>query len=410
MKVGIVGAGASGMMAAVTAAEYGASVILFEKNDRVGRKILATGNGKCNLGNLDFSMDKYYCEDKEKLQRMFSLFSVEDTITFFKKNGMLVKNKNGYLYPYSEQASTVLDIFRKILDKQNIAIITESEITKARYHQMHNCFTVESRAGNFKLDRLILSCGSTAGGKKKESFKGMQIAESFGHSAKRPVPGLVQLCSSDSFIKGMAGVRVQAGLKLFADDKLVSEEQGELQFTEYGISGIPVFQFSRVAGHMLLEGKRVFAKINLLPDYEEREFKEMISRRFDNMKDAALEEFLLGMVNKKINTALMKHKGLKPQQPIGELGLDGLLKFMSDYQCLTVHIDSTNGMENAQVCAGGIDFSEVDERLQSTKQKGLYLTGELLDIDGKCGGYNLQWAWSSGYIAGRSAASKEDIK
>lgn len=409
MKVGIAGAGASGMMAAVTAAKYGASVILFEKNDRVGRKILATGNGKCNLSNLDFSTDKYYCEDKEKLQKMFSVFSVKDTITFFEKNGMLIKNKNGYLYPYSEQASTVLDIFRKILEERNVTIITESEITGVSYQQKKNCFIVESGAGNFKVDRMILSCGSDAGSKKKAGFRGRQIAEGFGHSSIKAVPGLVQLRSSDSFIKGMAGVRIQAKLQLFANERLISEEQGELQFTDYGISGIPVFQFSREAGYMLMEGKEVFVKINLLPDYEGKEFEEMIKRRFESMKKDTLENFLLGMVNKKINMALMRYKGLSPQTPAVELGLPRLLNFMSVYQRLIVHINSTNGMENAQVCAGGIDFKEVDEKLQSKMQKGLYLTGELLDIDGKCGGYNLQWAWTSGYIAGRSAGSKEDM-
>lgn len=158
-----------------------------------------------------------------------------------------------------------------------------------------------------------------------------------------------------------------------------------------------------------MEGKEVFVKINLLPDYEGKEFEEMIKRRFESMKKDTLENFLLGMVNKKINMALMRYKGLSPQTPAVELGLPRLLNFMSVYQRLIVHINSTNGMENAQVCAGGIDFKEVDEKLQSKMQKGLYLTGELLDIDGKCGGYNLQWAWTSGYIAGRSAGSKEDM-
>lgn len=405
MKVGIIGAGASGIMAAIAAADCGVSVTLLEKNDRIGKKILATGNGKCNLSNLDFNVGKYYCDDKEKLKNIFSVFSVEDTIAFFEDNGMMIKNKNGYLYPYSEQAATVLDVLRRMLKERKVEIITEADITDVFYVNKKNCFVVETGGQKFQFDRLILSCGGPAG-KKKEELSGFHIAEGFGHSLKRIVPALVQLRSPDSFIKGMAGVRIQAELELFADGKMLSGEKGELQFTDYGISGIPVFQFSREAGYALLEGKKVSVSINFFPGYGETEFQTMIGKRFAKMGDSTLEEFLLGMVNKKINTALMKYAGLKPEQQIKTIGLSNIKKFMLNYRQLIVHIDRSNGMENAQVCAGGIDFKEVDLQLQSRKQKDLFLTGEMLDIDGICGGYNLQWAWTSGYVAGKNAAGK----
>lgn len=404
MKVGIIGAGASGIMAAIEAAECGANAALFEKNDRVGQKILATGNGKCNLSNLDFSGDKYYCSDRKKLESMFSVFSVKDTITFFEKNGMMVKDKNGYLYPYSEQASTVLDVLRRILKERKTRIVTEAEITDVFFSNRKNCFVINSREGESSFDRLILSCGGPAGQKKREGLSGFQIAEEFGHSIKKPMPGLVQLRSKDSFIKGMAGVRLQAKLSLLAESEVIAEERGELQITDYGISGIPVFQFSREAGYALAEGKNVCVKANFFPDYDETEFTAMLHERFENRKEASLEEFLLGMLHKKINTALMKYMGWKPRQRIQDIGWMNIKKFISCFWNLVIHIDSANGMENAQVCAGGVDFGEVDMQLQSQKQKGLYLAGELLDVDGKCGGYNLQWAWTSGYIAGRNAA------
>lgn len=404
MKVGIIGAGASGIMAAIEAAGHGAETVLFEKNDRIGKKILATGNGKCNLGNLDFDKNKYYCDDREKLEKIFSGFSVENTIEFFEENGMMLKSKDGYLYPYSEQASTVLDVLRRILKERKVTVITGAEITEVSFLNKKNSFMIKSRDGEYFFDRLILSCGGPAGCRAGEGFGGFQIAGEFGHSIKEPMPALVQLRSKDSFIKGMAGVRTKAELALMVEEKTIAGEKGELQFTDYGISGIPVFQFSREAGYALALGKKVSVTVNFFPDYEENEFYSMMHHRLESMQESSLEEFLLGMVHKKINTAMIKYMGWKPDRMIHEMGWMNIKRFMSCFRNLAVHIERTNGMENAQVCAGGVDFSEVDIHLESKKQKGLYITGELLDVDGKCGGYNLQWAWTSGYTAGRSAA------
>lgn len=410
MKVGIIGAGASGMMAAVTAAKYHAEVILLEKNDRIGKKILATGNGKCNLGNLDFDMEKYYCDDREKLKEIFSGFSVKDTISFFENNGVLLRNKNGYLYPYSEQASTVLDLFRKLLQKAGVKIITECEIADVFYDKKKDSFVVKNKGEQYLFDRLIIACGTPASQKKGEGNYGFRLAEKFGHSLKAQVPGLVQLCSSDGFIRGMAGVRTQAQLKLYTDGSMIALQQGEVQFTDYGISGIPVFQFSRQAAYAIEAGKKVSVEINFFPDYEDGLFWSTMSKRFEKMKKDTLEEFLLGMTNKKINSALIKYAGCKPDDSVQVLGFKRIREVLQSYRSLRVHISKVNGMENAQVCAGGVSFDEVDLKLQSLKQAGLYFAGELLDVDGICGGYNLQWAWTSGYLAGKSAAESIHTK
>lgn len=404
MRVGIIGAGASGMMAAVTAAKYGAEVVLLEKNDRVGKKILVTGNGKCNISNLEFNMDQYYCQDKEKLCQMFRVHSVWDTISFFESNGLMIRSKNGYLYPYSEQASTVLDIFRKLLEQNTITVITGVEIEKVCFQKRKNNFLVKGKEYGDEFDKLIIACGGPASQKKGEGLSGYRMAERFGHKIERTVPGLVSLRVKESFIKGMAGVRCQARLELMVNEKTVAVEEGELQFAEYGISGIPVFQLSREAAYALKARKKVQIKINLLPDYEEQVYIYMMCNRYESQKECTLETFLLGMTNKKINLALIKRDGLNPSDKVSELGFTRVSRLLLTYQNLIVHIEETSGMEKAQVCAGGIDFSEVSTEMESLKQKGLYFAGELLDVDGKCGGYNLQWAWTSGYIAGRNAA------
>ena len=412
MKVGIVGAGASGMMAAVTAADYGAEVIVFERNERIGKKILATGNGKCNISNLTFHMEQYYCDDRKKLRRLFSLFSPYDTISFFESNGMMVRNKNGYLYPYSEQASTVLDIFRRLFGERRIEAVTETEIEKASYVREKGQFRIQGNGRVFFVDRLILCAGGPASHKRKEGLGGFALAEQFGHRLHKPVPGLVQLRCGEPFIKAMAGVRAAAEVSLCVDGAFVCAESGEVQFTEYGISGIPVFQLSRIAAYALKKRQLVTVHINFFPEQDEKVFFYTNRLRYESQLEKTLEEFLTGTQNKKINMVMIKQAGFRPEMKVKDTGWKKIWTMMQKYQCFVIPISDINTMEKAQVCAGGVDYTQLSVSLQSKLVKGLYFTGEMLDVDGKCGGYNLQWAWTSGYIAGRNAAKmdKREIK
>lgn len=417
MKVAVIGAGASGMMAAVTAAKYGADVTLFEKNERVGKKILATGNGKCNLGNLDFSVEQYYCEDKEKLKKIFRVFSVWDTMLFFENIGLMIKNKNGYLYPYSEQASAVLDVLRMELNRTRVEVMTGIEIISAVYSDEVKRFELKDSKGNwYEFQKIIIACGSPASLKKGEGMSGYELARHFGHQVTPVVPGLVQLKSNDSFIKALAGVRCQAKIRILVNGEEEASENGELQFTEYGVSGIPVFQVSRLAAYALKSGKNVEVVVDFFPDQDDNVFACMNKLRYEAQGDKALEDYLTGTLNKKINMVMIKQAGLKPGIKVEEVGFQKIGKLMQQCRAFPIHISSVNSVENAQVCAGGVSMKQVSTELESEFVENLYFTGELLDVDGKCGGYNLQWAWSSGYIAGRNAAgsstkemAKEDV-
>ena len=405
MKVAVIGGGASGMTAAVTAMESGADVTLFEKKDRVGKKLLSTGNGKCNLSNLEFNMSKFYCSDKDKLHNIFRVFSVWDTLSFFESSGMMLRNKEGYLYPYSEQASTVLDTFRMRLKKEKVTVLTDTGIEEARVDEKTGQFSIKDAAGReYLFDKLIIACGGPASQKKGEGMDGYKLAESFGHSIKKLAPGLTQLKSDDSFIKALAGVRCQAKATLIINGQAEAEETGELQFTDYGISGIPVFQFSRVAAYALEQKKKVEVKVDFFPDKEDKTFLYESKLRYETQKDKVLEDFLTGTVNKKINMAVIKTQGFKPQDKTEEAGWKKIEDLLKAYRNFIIHIKDVNSMENAQICAGGVDFSEISTELESSKVKGLYFAGEVVDVDAKCGGYNLQWAWSSGYVAGKNAA------
>lgn len=412
LTIAVIGAGASGMTAAIAAAKNGAEVTLFEKNDRVGKKILATGNGKCNLSNLEFSTEHYYCQDKDKLKEVFDSFSVWDAVSYFESMGLMIKAKNNsYLYPYSEQASSVLDVLRMELSRCGVKTVADAEIVHACFNKEKHKFQIKDR--NEKIccfDKLIISCGSPASLKKGEGMSGYELAKGFGHRINPIVPGLVQLKSGDSFIKALAGVRCQAGIKLMVDGQEMGQETGEVQFTEYGISGIPVFQISRTAGYALLENKPVTVLVDFFPEHEEKSYGYMAKLRYEEQKHKTLENYLTGTQNKKINMVMIKQAGLKPGMKAEELDFKTIWGIMKLYKAFPVHISGINSMENAQICAGGVDFREVSCELESSLVNGLYFTGEILDVDGKCGGYNLQWAWSSGYVAGRNAAGFHAVK
>lgn len=404
-RIAVIGAGASGMTAAITAARNGAEVTLFEKNDRVGKKILATGNGKCNLSNLEFGVEQYYCEDKDKLDQLFDIFPVYEAISFFENIGLMIKNKNGYLYPYSEQASSVLDVLRMELERCRVKVVTGAEIVDVVYCDGNRTFQLKDRNGKaYHFNNVIIACGSPASLKKGEGMTGYELAKHLGHKINPIVPGLVQLRSDDSFIKALAGVRCQAEVKLMIDGQEAACEKGELQFTEYGISGIPVFQMSRIAAYALKENKSVSVFIDFFPDLDSKTFAYASRLRYEAQPDKTLEDYLTGTQNKKINMVMIKLSGLKPGLKAGEAGWEKVWAMMQKYRAFAIHISKANSMENAQICAGGVDFGQVSMQLESNLVKGLYFTGEILDVDGKCGGYNLQWAWTSGYIAGLYAA------
>lgn len=392
------------MMAAITAAENGAQVTVYEKNERLGKKILATGNGKCNYSNRDFHTGCYYGTHKDGLEHIFGQFSVEDTVTFFRRLGMLSKERNGYLYPLSEQASTVLDILRLRLRNLGVTLSLQADVQRITKNSNDGGFKVEADGKSESFHSVVLACGGCAAPKTGSDGSGYRLAGGMGHHVIDTVPALVQLRCREDFFKAVAGVRCEALIKLGTDGDLFVEERGEVQLTDYGISGIPVFQLSRTAAYMLKRQKEVSVYIDFFPDYDEKEYEKLCLLRLKEREGKNAEEFLTGMANKKINMVMLKLAGLKPTENAGSITDEELKELLYSYRKLHVHVTGTNSFDNAQVSAGGVDMREVTEKMESAFTPGLYFAGEVLDIDGRCGGYNLQWAWTSGYIAGKNAA------
>ncbi len=419
--IGVIGGGAAGMMAALAAAGQGARVTVLEANDRLGKKLLSTGNGKCNLGNEKLDLDEYYTGEPELLRQFLERFTVADTVGFFLKSGLLVKSKNGYLYPASEQASSVLDVLRFEVAAAGIEVVTGCHVEKpeaaagcgvgqaAQEKQAgrdERGIRVQGGGKSYFFDRVIIATGGKAAPKTGSDGSGYLLAKRLGHSLVPTVPALVQLKCRETFMKSVAGVRAEAELSLMSDGECAARERGELQFTEYGISGIPVFQLSRHINYRLLEEDEVEISIDFLPDYTPEAYERLYISRLLLQGQRTVEEFFAGMLNKKVMGLFVRLAGLKPTEDVETADREKIGQVFALCRQFTVHVTGHNGYANAQVCAGGVPLAEVSRDLESLKAPGVYFAGEILDVDGRCGGYNLQWAWTSGYIAGTAAAGK----
>lgn len=401
MKVCVIGGGASGMVAAIAAARAGADVTIMERNDRLGKKILATGNGKCNLGNRNLSIEHYYSEDLPFVSRILEQFDTDDTIRFFHSIGLLIRDKNGYLYPYSEQASSVLDVLRFEIVRLGIQVHTDCCIEKiVPWNQ--GGFQVWGSDQRFIFDRVILATGSKASPKTGSDGAGYRLAEALGLKLIPPIPALVQLRCRDTFWKGIAGVRTEAEIIVVRENRVLAKERGELQLTEYGISGIPTFQLSRVVNKLLLTTKEVTLLIDFMPEQSE----DFFSLFFKDLKKQTktVEEYLAGLWNKKLLYLFLKKVGIDPAERVRNVSRQALEQVYLFSRRFPVVCIGSNSFDQAQVCAGGVMLDELTDELEVKRLPGLFVTGELMDVDGKCGGYNLHWAWSTGYIAGEAAA------
>lgn len=401
-KIAVIGGGAAGMMAAVQAARTGALVTIYERNDRIGKKILSTGNGKCNFSNEKMDPSFYHGSGRKLIPDIYETFGVAETKCFFQDLGMRIKDVNGYLYPASGQASTVLDLLRYELERLSVEIHTKQQVTGIQ--PSGDGMAVKTNHSSGIYHAVILTCGGAAAPATGSDGAGWKLARQLGHSVLPVVPALTALRCREDYYKQVAGVRCDAKITLYVEDSKICEERGELQLTDYGISGIPVFQISRHAAYALEEHKHTTVAISFLPDYEESAYEQFWQQRLERQSEQTMEIFLTGIVNKKINQLLLRLAGIRPTEKANAISWKAWKKLQRLYRCLEVEVTGTNSFAQAQVSAGGIDCAEVTDNLASRIVPGLYFAGEILDVDGICGGYNLQWAFSSGTIAGRAAA------
>lgn len=400
----IVGGGAAGMIAAITARRKGAKVTILERNPRVGKKILATGNGRCNYTNVFLDVKNYHGENAKFVYSPLSQFSVENTIDFFERLGIThVVEDNGKVFPHSFQASSVLDVLRYELEEIGVEVKYNSFVKKIEKRK--NKFTlITEDNGKIIGDKVIIATGGCAMPSSGSDGNGFDLALKLGHSIVHTFPGLVQLKLEGNFFKRIDGVKVVGRAALLDDETVLGEDYGDILFTNYGISGPPILQLSRKALHLINQGKSPVLKVSIIDDRNSEELREYLKVRFSYMPKKSIETGLIGLLNKRLIPVILNETGIDRMKSVAQMTNEEVYRLASILTDWRFHVIGSKSFDFAQVTAGGVDTREIDSSTMESKIiDGLYFAGEVVDIDGDCGGFNLQWAWSSGYVAGLNA-------
>ena len=405
IDVVVIGGGASGLVAAIYAAKKGKKVTILEKNNTCGKKILVTGNGRCNYFNEDQNLIHYRSQNNELIKDIITENNLKEVLNFFKNLGIEPKIKNGYYYPYSNQAVSIQNALLIELKLLNIRIKTDATVYEVKKN-IDNTFLTITNQGNFVSNNVILATGTNASQKDDLSNIGIKTAEKFGLKTILFMPALVQLKGNEKYFKEWNGIRADIKISLFENDKFIAEEKGEIQLTDYGISGICAMNLSGRIARSLNSNKTEVVKINFLDGLNINTIKEtieLINNRNINMKNRTIIELLEGIINYKLLIVLLKKNKIQIDKKWDEISNQDKDNFVNDLVSLNLNITGTNSFDKSQICSGGVLLKEINPNtMESIKTKGLYITGELLDVDGDCGGYNLTWAWITGMLAGKN--------
>ncbi len=418
VQILVLGGGASGLMAAITAAKAGGKVLLIEKKNRLGKKLLATGNGKCNFTNAYQDKSCYRSEDVDFVWDAIQQFPQEKVLKSFQEMGILPKQRDGYYYPASGQATSILDALIRQLKKYSISVQCEEEVlalepmeTKGKKGVSEagkKQYLVTTTKGKYLAKKVIVAVGGKAAPVHGTTGDGYEFASSLGLSVIEPLPALTSCILKGDFMKDWTGVRVQGKVSLYGKKwGFLAEDQGELQMVGHGISGIPVFQVSRYAAKALSQGDKVYFLMDMMAEYTKEELEQELMRRKEQFKDWSSVEALDGMMHQKLAMVLLHSLGMDVKKTAGNWNPSDVRKMVQRMKEWKLGVLAVSDFDKAQVTCGGIATEEVDvHTMECKKYPGLYFTGEVLDVDGICGGYNLQWAWTSGYLAGTAAAEK----
>ena len=401
-EIAVIGGGASGMIAAITARKSGKEVVVLERKDRILKKVLITGNGRCNMTNMNADISNYFGKNISSVENILNSFNPQDTMDFFNGLGIICNEENrGKVYPLSGQASSVVDALRFEAERLGVRIETEFYVRKIEKEGFKFKIYSEERK-KIEAGRVVIAAGGQSYPELGSNGSGFELAKELGHSVTKLSPSIVQLKSEKHQVKGLQGIKTDVAVTAYGDNKKICTYDGELLFTDYGISGNVVFNISFV---MPLY-KNVEFEIDFMEKFDYNELYEILKERKKIMSHLTMENYFNGMINKKLGQFLSKVSGIeKLSKPVKDLNDSEIRKLCTVLKKYRIKILDTTGFKNAQVTAGGVSLDEVNsETLESKIVKGLYFSGEVLDVYGECGGFNLQWAWASGYIAGKNAA------
>ncbi|MDO4297474.1 MAG: NAD(P)/FAD-dependent oxidoreductase [Lachnospiraceae bacterium] len=454
-RVIVAGGGASGLMAAITAARNGAAVTILESMERAGKKLLLTGNGRCNLTHMDeHPEESCFGAEPAFIKAVMQQLSPEEVRCFFRELGLATIEKNGYVYPVTGQAWSVLAVLTTELRRLKVKLKLSEKIVSIERKEA--LWQVHTASWCYEAEALILACGSKAAPKTGSDGSGYELARIAGHRITPVFPALTPVICREPFPASLAGVRCRAAVSLYRVENsekggscygressrsqqekqkytLIRRETGELQWTSYGISGILIFQISRFVSKTGQHTDRLYLELDLLPDLTLEELEKLLVELSDRLPQEKVSSLLAGLLPEKLIPVILQRAGMSAKMTgsqffssnnEGQEKAGKKISAGSDYEKkkittplgnLTaaikhfhINIKGTKSFETCQVCGGGVDTRQIDGlTLQSKIHPGLYFAGELLDVDGLCGGYNLQWAWASGYVAGKYAAGMQ---
>lgn len=393
----IIGGGAAGMAAAIMCKRNNIDVAIIDHKDKLGIKILKTGNGKCNFANTNVSRECFNSDsdnDKSFIMNILSDFSTQDTIDFFKGIGVYPKDKAGYLYPRSETAASIADALISEVNKLEIPVYLECDIKSIDYSGEKYTFSFWKSDKKINTETILFACGAKASPKSGSDGSGFKLINDLGIKIINPLPALTALVSDNKNMKLASGVRTTGQADVYVNGKLEASDIGEIQFTDYGLSGIPIFQISRFAVKGISDGKDVKVKLNLLHDLSDKDIEDIIASVLER-KDETFAESLSGVLNKKLVTMVLKNNNIDASKKLCDIEKNVVESIILTFKNLEYQISGYNGFDYAQVCQGGVSIDELDSNLMSINNPGVFFAGEVIDVDGKCGGYNLLWAWSS---------------
>lgn len=400
-KIVIIGGGSSGLMAAIYAKTDNTEIIILERNSVFGKKILATGNGRCNYWNLDQDLSHYNSSNKFILDSIITKENKDEIMQKFTRMGIFPRIKNGYFYPYSNQAVSVRNALLVEAKRVGVKLISDAYVE-----------SIQKESGKFKVaynnksiicDAVIIATGSKASPKTGSDGNGYNLVQKLNHTIIKPLPALVQLRANAPFLRDWNGIRSDVEITLIANNKKIKEESGEIQLTSYGISGICTFNLSSFAARLIDQNQFVSVIINFLPLIQDNPIS-WLEERNKIVKERSILELLEGLLNNKLIKVILNICKIEETKSWNELSKTQKIDLTEKLTCFKLDITGTNSFEEAQVCSGGVPLTEVNPAtMESIYEENLYIVGELLDVDASCGGYNLSFAWISGMLAGKGS-------
>ncbi len=407
----IIGGGASGLIAAITSARKGAKTAIVERLQRVGKKLLVTGNGRCNFSNASLQRNKYHGTDSVFIENVFAQFNSAQILDFFHELGILSKEEeDGRIFPRCDQAVAVLDVLRYECNRLGVDELCSREISEIIQKQDKFILKTAEKE-EFHSKKVVITTGGKASPQFGSDGSGLVLAQKFGHTIIKPYPSLVQIKLDDEYLNHLKGIRSDARVSLYANESLIDTQEGEILFTEYGISGIPILQLSRYIHHPKLKDNSIELHVDLFLEISFHDLKKMLIDRFQKLSYKSVEDAMIGLLHKRMILPALSLAGIDKTKMSSDLKSIEIENITHQIKDRRFTVTGTLLWRDAQVTAGGVSTKEVDDRtLESKLIQGLYFAGEVLDIHGDSGGYNLAWAWASGYVAGMHAAESLEGK